>query len=77
MGYFCRFTAPHVHRKFNGWKQVYLRVGDKSKKLIFEQRLQFVYAKGIKYFEEQPVAGATINDIDLEVVAEYQDCSTQ
>ena len=30
-----------------------------------------MYAKGVKYFEEQPVAGATINDIDLEVVAEY------
>ena len=51
--------------------EVYLRVGDKSKKLNFEQRLQLVYAKGVKYFEEQPVAGATINDIDLEVVAEH------
>lgn len=30
-----------------------------------------MYAKGVKYFEEQPVAGATINDIDLEVVSEY------
>ena len=37
----------------------------------FEQRLQLVYAKGVKYFEEQPVTGATIEDLDLEVVAEY------
>ena len=51
--------------------EVYLRVGDKSKKLNFEQRLQLVYAKGVKYFEEQPVAGATIDDLDLEVVSEY------
>ncbi|MBQ8074619.1 MAG: ATP-binding protein [Oscillospiraceae bacterium] len=51
--------------------EVYLRVGDKSKKLNFEQRLQFVYAKGVKYFEDQPVAGATIEDIDLDFVSEY------
>lgn len=51
--------------------EVYLRVGDKSKKLNFEQRLQLVYAKGVKYFEEQPVAGATIEDVDLDVVSEY------
>ena len=52
---------------------VYLRVGDKSKKLNFEQRLQLVYAKGVKYFEDQPVAGATIDDIDLKVVSTYCD----
>ena len=40
--------------------EVYLRVGDKSKKLNFEQRLQLVYAKGVKRFEDQLVAGATI-----------------
>ena len=51
--------------------EVYLRVGDKSKKLNFDQRLQLVYAKGVKYFEDQPVAGATIDDIDLEFVTEY------
>lgn len=51
--------------------EVYLRVGDKSKRLNFEQRLQLVYAKGVKYFEDQPVAGATIDDLDLEFVSEY------
>ena len=51
--------------------EVYLRVGDKSKKLNFEQRLQLVYAKGAKYFEDQPVAGATLSDLDLDYVAEY------
>jgi len=30
-----------------------------------------VYAKGVKYFEDQPVAGATIDDLDLPFVAEY------
>lgn len=51
--------------------EVFLRVGDKSKKLNFEQRLQLVYAKGVKYFEDQPVSGATINDLDLAFVSEY------
>lgn len=51
--------------------EVYLRVGDKSRKLNFEQRLQLVYAKGVKRFEDQPVAGATIADLDLDYVAEY------
>ncbi len=51
--------------------EVYLRVGDKSKKLNFEQRLQLVYAKGVKRFEDQLVAGATMDDLDLEFVSEY------
>ena len=51
--------------------EVYLRVGDKSKKLNFEQRLQLVYAKGVKRFEDQPVPEATLADIDLDSVAEY------
>ena len=51
--------------------EVFLRVGDKSKKLNFDQRLQLVYAKGVKYFEDQPVSGATIDDIDLEYVKSY------
>ena len=50
---------------------VFLRVGDKNKKLNFEQRLQLVYAKGVKYFEDQPVYGASIADIDLDFVSEY------
>lgn len=50
---------------------VFLRVGDKSKRLNFEQRLQLVYAKGVKYFEDQPVANATIDNLDLDFVSEY------
>lgn len=50
---------------------VYLRVGDKSKKLNFEQRLQLVYAKGVQYFENHSVIGATVDDLDLDVVSDY------
>ena len=52
---------------------VFLRIGDKSKKLNFEQRLQLVYAKGVKYFEDQPVSGASMADLDLSVVQQYCD----
>lgn len=51
--------------------EVFLRVGDKSKKLNFDQRLQLVYAKGVKYFEDQPVQGAALDDIDLGFVSQY------
>ena len=51
--------------------EVYLRVGDKSRKLSFEQRLQLVYAKGVRRFEDQPVADATVADLDLDSVADY------
>lgn len=51
--------------------EVYLRVGDKSKKLTFDERLQLMYAKGARYYEDEPVYGTNIEDIDLSVVAEY------
>lgn len=40
--------------------EVFLSVGDKSKRLNFEQRLQLVYAKGVKYFEDQPIANRLV-----------------
>ena len=53
--------------------EVFLRGGDKSKKMNFDQRLQLVYAKGVKYFEDTPVEGATIQDLDLDFVNSYLD----
>ena len=76
----CHGNANHILRMHvlpstrviaNQADEVYLRVGDKSKKLNFEQRLQLVYAKGVKYFEDESVAGATLQDIDLEYVGMY------
>ena len=64
-------VLPNSKVVANQADEVYLRVGDKSKKLNFEQRLQLVYAKGVKYFEDEPVAGATMDDLDLNFVAEY------
>ncbi len=51
--------------------EVFLRVGDKSKKLTFDEGLQLMYAKGARYYENEPVYGSTIDDIDMAVVEEY------
>ena len=64
-------VLPSTRVIANQADEVYLRVGDKSKKLNFEQRLQLVYAKGVKYYEDEPVAGATIKDLDLAYVEQY------
>lgn len=65
------YVFPSEQVIANQADEVYLRVGDKSKKLNFEQRLQLVYARGVKRFEDQPVPGAVVTDIDLDYVTEY------
>ncbi len=59
-------VLPSTRVVANQADEVFLRVGDKSKKLNFEQRLQLVYAKGVKYYEDETVTGATLSDLDLE-----------
>lgn len=51
--------------------EVFFRVGDKSKKLSFDDRLQLMYAKGTRYFEDSPVADAAMADLDLAFVQKY------
>lgn len=48
-----------------------MRVGDKSKKLNFEERLQLMYDKGERYFEDKPVPDAELDDIDMAFVNTY------
>ncbi len=61
--------SPELHA--NQQDDVYLRMGDKSRKLTFDERMQLMYSKGARYFEDEPVADSTIEDIDLNFVAEY------
>jgi len=51
--------------------EVFYRVGDKSKKLTFEQRMQLVYAKGGHYYEDAPVNESCLQDIDNKLVEDY------
>ena len=61
--------SPQVHT--NQADEVYLRVGDKSKLLKFEDRLQLTYDKGERYFEDKLVLDATVDDLDIKQVKEY------
>ena len=51
--------------------EAFMRVGDKSRKLTFDERVQLMYDKGERYFEDTAVYGATIDDIDMDAVVEY------
>ncbi len=53
--------------------EAFLRVGDKSKLLRFEERLQLLYDKGERYFEDKAVADATMEDLNMALVQEYID----
>ena len=55
----------------NQQDEVYYRMGDKSKKLNFDERLQLMYAKGSRYYEDEPVFRSGLDDIDMDFVAEY------
>lgn len=51
--------------------EAYYRVGDKSKRLSFDDRMQIMLAKGVQYYEDYPVARATVEDLDLDFVSGY------
>lgn len=62
---------PSLSVHANQADEAYLRVGDKSKKLTFEERTQLMYDKGERNFEDKAVADATMEDIDLNLVQAY------
>ncbi len=51
--------------------EAFMRVGDKSRKLTFDERVQLMYDKGERSFEDTAVYGATVNDLDMDAVAKY------
>ncbi len=62
-------ASPLFHA--NQADDAFIRVGDKSKKLNFEDRMALMYAKGVRYYEDEPVADATNEDLDLSFVRDY------
>lgn len=60
-------TDMHVNNR----DEAFLRVGDKSKKLSFEERIELMYSKGMRFYEDEPVYRSTLDDINMEFVAEY------
>ncbi len=61
--------SPDMH--VNHRDEAFLRVGDKSKKLTFEERMELMYSKGIRFYEDEPVYRSTLDDIDMDFVAAY------
>ena len=55
----------------NQTDECFMRVGDKSKKLNFDERMQLLYDKGERYYEDKDVYGATIDDVDMNFVGDY------
>lgn len=53
--------------------EVFYRVGDKSKKLTFDERLQLLYDKGEMVYESKSVFWASLDDLDLQLVQSYCD----
>ena len=64
---------PSMAVHANQADEAFLRVGDKSKKLSFEERTQLMYDKGERYFEDKAVPDATVDDLDMELVKSYID----
>ncbi len=50
---------------------VFYRIGDKSKKLSFDERMQLIYDKGDMLYEDTYVREASLEDIDMNAVEEY------
>ena len=51
--------------------EAFMRVGNKSRKLSFNERVQLMYDKGERFYEDTAVYGATVDDIDMDAVANY------
>lgn len=51
--------------------EAFIHVGDKSRKLSFEERIQLMYDKGERYYEDTAVYDATVDDIDMAAVERY------
>lgn len=52
--------------------EVYLRQSDETVKLSYEQRTQLSYDKGQRFFEDEVVPDATLEDIDDHLVQDFK-----
>ncbi len=61
-------SKVHTNQK----DEVYYRIGDETRKLSFDDRLQLMYDKGDITYENTIIKEASIEDIDLEAVEKYR-----
>lgn len=62
---------PSLKVYANQADEVFLRVGDKSKKLSFDERFQLMNDKGQSCYEETAVYSAGLDDLDMTLVDDY------
>lgn len=62
---------PSMRVYANQADEVFLRVGDKSKKLSFDERFQLMNDKGQSCYEETAVYSAGLDDLDMALVEDY------
>jgi len=62
-------VSSRVHNHTNG--RVYLRVLDRDQPLSVDETLRVAFAKGQASYETQPVRGATLEEVDQDLVQEY------
>lgn len=64
-------SSDKVHK--TEMDEVFLRVGDETKRLSFEQRMDIEYDKGSRLYEDQIVENCLLEDFDKEVLDKYND----
>ena len=62
-------ASSHLHT--NQADDAFMRVGDKSRKLGFDERMQLMYDKGERNYEDEAAYGATIDDVNMAAVEAY------
>ena len=62
-------ASSYLHT--NQADEAFMRVGDKSRKMSFDERMQLMYDKGERNYEDEGAYGATIDDVDMNAVNEY------
>jgi ATP-dependent DNA helicase RecG len=70
-GLFVVEVEPSDRVHSNHKDEVYLRVGDENRRLTFLQRQELLYDKGQASYEVTPLADASVEDLDRELLASY------
>ena len=52
--------------------EAYLRSGDQTLKLTYEQRRSLEYDRGQRFFEDEVVEGSSLEDVDEELIRHYK-----
>lgn len=61
--------SPEVHATTKD--EVFLRVGDETRRLTFAQRRELEFDKGQANYETTPIRDASLSDLDTELVNQY------